>query len=157
MGREQLPRRLGLVLVLFSVAVVLSYAWELGQSGLYAGMQDSKGMLWHCFLASLADGLLVLLTVGAVAAFRRDIRRRPGIGSYLLIDAAGLAIGSVVEWLGADVLHRWSYRRSMPTIPGIGLGLIPLLQMAALPAVALRIATAILKRTATSSSSPSRL
>jgi hypothetical protein len=146
MDSKELPSRVGLVLMLFGVAVALSYPWELGQSGLYAGMQESEGKLWHCFRASLADGLLVLVIVGAVATFRRDIRRRPGIVSYLLIGAAGLAIGSVVEWLGVDVLRRWSYRRSMPTNPGIGLGLVPLLQMMVLPPVPLRIATAILRR-----------
>ena len=62
-------------------------------------------------LALTLFGVAVALTVGAVAVFRRDIRRRPGIGPYLLIGAAGLAIGSVVEWPGVYVLHRSTVSR----------------------------------------------
>jgi hypothetical protein len=48
----------------FVVSVVLNYLWELAQAPFYVGMENYNiGVLWHCFVASLGDGLMVLLIV----------------------------------------------------------------------------------------------
>jgi hypothetical protein len=50
----------------FIVAVFLNYLWELAQAPLYVGMEYyNAGVFWHCFVASLGDGIMVLLIVGA--------------------------------------------------------------------------------------------
>lgn len=60
------------VSAIFVVAVALNYVWELAQSPLYRGMGDFSRMLWHCFVASLGDGALILLIFAAGrAVFRR--------------------------------------------------------------------------------------
>lgn len=41
---------------IFAVAVAFNYVWEVAQSPLYAGMEDLRRMLWHCFAPSLGDG-----------------------------------------------------------------------------------------------------
>jgi len=48
------------VAVLFVVAVLANYLWELAQAPLYVGMESFRAVWWHCFVASLGDGLLVL-------------------------------------------------------------------------------------------------
>jgi len=54
-------RQLGsTVAVLFIVAVLANYLWELAQAPLYVGMESFRVVWWHCFVASLGDGLLVL-------------------------------------------------------------------------------------------------
>jgi hypothetical protein len=45
---------------IFVVAAVFNYAWELVQAPLYEGMEHLRTVWWHCFVASLGDGLLVL-------------------------------------------------------------------------------------------------
>ena len=67
-------RQLGTtVAVIFVVAVVGNYLWELAQAPLYRGMESVRTVWWHCFVASLGDGLMVLgiVTSGGV------ILRRP--------------------------------------------------------------------------------
>jgi hypothetical protein len=39
----------------------------------------------------------------------------------------------MVEWYAVKVLHRWEYSLSMPVIPGLEIGFVPVLQMLVLP------------------------
>ena len=119
----------------FIVAVALNYVWELGQSPLYEGVTDDPQVWWHCFVASLGDGVLVCLIYAlGCFAFRRRDWFVPGQRlriPFLVI--AGLVVGVGVEWIGARLLKRWVYDPSMPLIPWLDLGLVPVLQMSVLP------------------------
>ena len=54
------------LILVFIVAVLLNYLWELAQAPLYVGLGGyNTGMFWHCFVASLGDGIMVLLIVAA--------------------------------------------------------------------------------------------
>ena len=127
------PLARGLLLIFF-VAVAVNYAWELAQTPLYAGV-DFPGAVWHCFVASLGDGLLLLFIYAAVAVAMRslDWYMRPGVEAYFAMAAAGLAVGIAVEWWGLHIAKRWQYSELMPIIPGAGVGLAPILQMLVLP------------------------
>ena len=46
---------------LFVPAVLINYVWEVVQAPLYVGMENFNLVWWHCGLAALGDGLLVLL------------------------------------------------------------------------------------------------
>lgn len=129
------------VLLIFAVAVLVNYPWELGQAPLYGGMDDRRAALWHCFIAALGDGVLVLavFVVGAQVFRRSDWFVRPGLRAYGVMLASGLAIGVLVEWLGLHVLRRWSYGPAMPRFPGLGIGLVPIAQMLLLPPLIFRI------------------
>src|ERR1700704_231489 len=98
-------------------------------------MNDRGTVAWHCFVASLGDGLLVLLifAVGASVLRRVDWFERPGAGGFLVMLAAGLVIALAVEWIAVHVAQRWSYTDQMPRIPGLGLGIVPVVQMLVLP------------------------
>jgi hypothetical protein len=51
---------------IFVVAVSLNCLWELAQAPLYVGLGSYTGeVFWHCFVASLGDGIMVLLIVAA--------------------------------------------------------------------------------------------
>jgi hypothetical protein len=123
----------GLVLI-FVVAVTVNYAWELAQTPLYAGV-DFSGAAWHCFVASLGDGVLLLFIYAAVALATRslDWYMHPGVQAYFAMAAAGLTVGVAVEWWGLHIARRWQYSELMPIIPGAGVGLAPILQMLLLP------------------------
>jgi hypothetical protein len=53
------------VAVIFVVAVLGNYLWEVAQAPLYRrplyrSMESVRTVWWHCFVASLGDGLMVL-------------------------------------------------------------------------------------------------
>lgn len=122
-------------MAIFLVAVALNYVWEVAQAPLYAGWKGWDNIWWHCFVASLGDGLLVWLIFGAGwAVFGRfDWYLYPNVAAFGLMLAAGLGIGVGVEWIAVDILDRWAYAPGMPIVPGLGIGLVPILQMLLLP------------------------
>jgi hypothetical protein len=134
------------IAVIFGVAVLVNYPWELGQSQLYVDMDDLRVTLWHCFVAALGDGALVLAIfgIGAIVFGRADWFVQPGLRGYGVMLAAGLVIGVLVEWFGLHFLRRWAYAPGMPLIPGLRIGLVPVAQMLLLPPLILRIVAALL-------------
>ena len=136
-----MPKRT-LVLV-FIVAVLLNYPWELAQAPLYVGMADyNAGVFWHCFVASLGDGIMVLLIVAAGwFTFRQpDWFVRPGVRGHLLMITAGVFLAVLVEWGAVHILNRWEYTENMPKLPGLDIGLVPIAQMLVLPPLIFHIA-----------------
>jgi hypothetical protein len=94
----------------FIVAVLLNYLWELVQMPLYAGFGGySTRVLWHCFVASLGDGIMVLLiaAAGGIVSRQSDWFRHPGIRGYFGMITAGFVLAVVVEWVALHVLNRW--------------------------------------------------
>jgi hypothetical protein len=138
-------RRIALV---FAVAVLVNYPWEVGQSPLYVDVDDLRVALWHCFVAALGDGVLVLFifVAGAMVFGRADWFVQPGLGGYGVMLAAGLVIGVLVEWFGLHFLRRWAYAPAMPLLPGLRIGMVPVVQMILLPPLVLRIVAALLER-----------
>lgn len=130
-----------IVTVLFLVATLINYAWEIAQAPLFIGMRDWKNVGWHCFIASLGDGiiLLVIYATGCIVFRRRDWFFSLRSQEYAVMLLAGLTIALLVEWLALHVLGRWAYTSSMPLIPGLNIGVTPILQMLILPPVIFRI------------------
>jgi len=127
---------------LFAVAVLLNYLWELVQAPLYVGLESySTTVLWHCFVASLGDGLMVLLIVAAgwITLRRWDWFEQPAVVGYVVMVTAGLVMAVLIEWLGVHVLKRWEYTEKMPTVSGLGIGIVPIAQMLFLPPLIFRI------------------
>lgn len=56
----------------FVVAVLLNYLWELAQAPLYGLERYNTAVFWHRFVASLGDGVMVLVifVTGRVALDR---------------------------------------------------------------------------------------
>jgi len=131
---------------IFIIAVLLNYPWELAQGPLYVGMETyNTGVLWHCFVASLGDGVMVLLivAVGRVFFGRWDWFERPRVGEYLLMLTTGSVFAVVVEIVAVHILGRWQYTVRMPTLPGLAIGMVPVAQMLILPPLIFRIAVKI--------------
>ncbi len=130
-----------MLLSLFGVSVALNVPWEIGQAFLYMDMDYSPAMVWHCFVASLGDGLLVLVVylVGWICLKRADWFRSPGWKRFAIFVPAGLTIGILVEWIAVHMLGRWAYTKQMPIIPGLDVGAVPIVQMVLLPLFAFLI------------------
>lgn len=131
----------------FVVAVALNYLWELGQRPFFEGLTDDPWAWWHCFVASLGDGVLVCLIYAlGCLVFRRRDWFLPGRGLRIpFLLTAGLVVGVAVEWIGARLLQRWVYAPGMPLVPGLELGLVPVVQMTLLPTVVFLIVAAALR------------
>ena len=128
---------------IFAWAVPLNFAWEMGQFPAYTGVHSS---LWRtvqeCGVHSLIDGLFVLgIFWGGVLLFRRrDWIHRPGLAGYFWMGIAGFFVSVVIELNAVYRLGAWGYGEAMPLIPGLGVGLLPVLQMLVLPPVLLSLA-----------------
>jgi hypothetical protein len=129
---------------LFVVAVVVNYLWELAQAPLFVGGDDFNAMSWHCFVASLGDGVLVLLMFGVGWLVLRSQHwfLRPGVRGYVLMFISGFAIAIAVEWIAVHVLQRWAYLPAMPRLPVMDIGIVPVVQLLALPPLIFRIVAA---------------
>ena len=134
-----------IALILFAVAVIFNYPWEVAQAPLYTGMDNMNAPWWHCFVASLGDGALVLLifAVGWLALRRSNWFKRPGVRGYILMLVSGLTIAVAVEWVAVHMLQRWDYVAAMPRLPVLDVGIMPIVQMLVLPPLIFRIVAAI--------------
>ena len=126
---------------LFVISVLLNFPWEVAQMPLYVEDGSWLEFALHCVIPSLGDGLIVMLIfcVGWAALGRSDWTDQPGWAAYALMLITGFSIAVIVEWVGLYGLKRWSYTVSMPLLPGLGIGIVPVLQMLILPPVIFRM------------------
>ena len=136
---------------LFVVSVVLNYFWEIAQGFLFVGMDSWENIWWHCFVASLGDGLMVwVIHAAGWSIFRRtDWFMSPRWKGYGVMLTTGLIMAVAVEWLAVHVLQRWTYTADMPVLPGVNIGIAPLLQMLMLPPLIFYIVAHGLKKPGT--------
>ena len=139
---------------LFVVSVVLNYFWEIGQGFLFVGMDSWENIWWHCFVASLGDGLIVCAIHAAGWSFfrRADWFIDQRLKGYAVMLMTGLIIAVAIEWIAVHVLQRWTYTPDMPVLtalPGVNIGITPLLQMLILPPLIFYIVAQALKNSGT--------
>lgn len=69
--------------------------------------------------------LIAFWAVAALSKSRQWLRHpsRSQMSAFILV---GVVITVVAEALATDLLNRWIYAESMPTIPVLGTGLVPL-------------------------------
>lgn len=120
-------------------AFLLNLPWELWQVPLFDRMRTAPH--WEavktCSRAAAGDAVIALLAYWAVALV---VRNRawvvsPSASEVFGFAAFGVVITAVIERLALDGLwiQGWSYSPLMPVVPGIGVGLSPLIQWLALP------------------------
>lgn len=136
--------RLRLVLVaaiLFGVAVMLHLPWELAHFPLFTC--QPRNVFVRCLVASLGDGVLTLVihAAGWLWAGTMLWFRTMGAREYLFIAGTALVIAVAVELLAVRLLRRWEYSGKMPLVPGLGVGISPLLQLTILSPIVFAIST----------------
>ena len=128
--------------ILFVIAVVINYVWEMAQMPLYESMPFAEISSWLiCLRASLGDGLIVMAIWGGGALLFRSslwfLRRQPIPVLYLLFAGAVIAIGIELHALANG---RWSYSPLMPVLPLLEVGVSPFLQLLLLPWISMWLA-----------------
>jgi len=144
---QRRSRGWSLAATIFAVAVLINYPWELAQMPLYEGAGYDGRTFLYCFLASLGDGLVVLLifAAGWIAFRRREWFMGRGARGYLLMLAAGLIIAVGIERVAVGT-GQWQYSEQMPRLFGVGLA--PIAQMLVLPPLIFRVVAAWRRRSA---------
>lgn len=129
---------------IFAMAVLINYVWEIAQSPLYVGMETFNLVWWHCGLAAVGDGFLLLpiYAAGWFVTRQRHWFVQPKMIGYAVMLLAGLVISVSIEWLAVFVSNRWEYTARMPLVPMVNVGLAPVAQMLALPPLIFRIIAA---------------
>ncbi|ODS53439.1 MAG: hypothetical protein ABS36_12385 [Acidobacteria bacterium SCN 69-37] len=133
----------GLVVATFVSAVALNFGWEMAQARLYEPMGTAWEATRRCFVASLGDGLMILLVVAGGAMLFRTGRWfvEPAPARFAFAAVAGLIVAVAVELWGLAT-GRWTYQVYMPRVPGTELGAVPLVQMVILTPLSLWLAAA---------------
>lgn len=120
-------------------AFLLNFPWEFMQAPLFVGMDTTPH--WEavkgCARAALGDALIALIACwcATLATGERNWMARPArraMAVYLLV---GLGITATIEALAVRGLWlaSWTYAASMPVVPGLRVGVVPLLQWLVLP------------------------
>jgi hypothetical protein len=137
---------LGAQRVYLLTVVIADLVWEAAHLPLYTLWQSgtSGEMLFAVVHCTLGDLLIALaaMTLGLVIAGHRDWPRRRFAAVATLTLAFGLGYTVFSEWLNIVVRKSWAYSGLMPVVPlsGFDIGLSPLLQWMAVPALALYVA-----------------
>jgi hypothetical protein len=115
---------------------LLHFVWEMLQTPFFADMAAMAH--WpatlFCLSATLGDVVIGVVGFGAAALAQRDrgwflAPTRLAVAIYV---STGLLATVVLEWYALSQ-GRWSYGEMMPVVPGLRVGLLPLLQWIILP------------------------
>lgn len=126
----------------FSIAVfglLLNYPWEFLQVPLFEGMPEARhwDAIKTCTRATLGDAAIMLIAYWSVslATGSRNWLLAPNTRRILMFAGTGVVITIAIErlalagaWFGG-----WQYSSLMPVVPGVEVGLSPLLQWIVLP------------------------
>jgi hypothetical protein len=113
--------------------------WEFTQLPGFTDWSEA-GWSWIVFIAVLgtAGDILIAATCLVLVLVAIGDKSWPlGRFSYWRVAAlatlAGIAYTTYSEWRHAVVLHHWTYSAVMHVVPGLGVGLLPLLQWMLIP------------------------
>lgn len=138
-------------LLLIPLAFAFHFTWEMLQDPLYAGLAERPHgeVRTLCLMATLGDVVITVVAfyAAALAAGSRiwflDATYVPNIAWF----SAGLLIAIALEMHAINENGRWSYSSLMPVIPVLRIGVAPILQWIALPAILLLLMTRCFRAT----------
>ena len=126
---------------IFIFSFLLNLAWEVWQVPYFRGMADQPHWLGvkACTQATFGDAGIALAAfwVTAIFAKTRSWILQPRKSDIVLFLGVGIVVTIVFEALATGMFERWAYTDTMPRLPLLGTGLLPLLQWLALPPLVL--------------------
>lgn len=120
---------------------LLNLPWELLQIPFFSGMSSVThwdGVI-QCTRAAAGDALISLAAYWVVAGLWRSRNWivQPALRPSVTFIAVGIAVTVAFEWWATQQAGRWTYAESMPRIPWLQTGLLPLLQWLLIPPILL--------------------
>ena len=123
------------------LAFLLNLVWEFWQIPFFVGMAEQPHWLGVriCTQSTLGDVAILLAAfwITAIAARTRQwilLPRRQDLAIFLGI---GIIATALFESVATGPAGRWAYTTTMPRLPLIGTGLLPLLQWLVIPPLVL--------------------
>lgn len=116
------------------IAFVLNLPWEVLHGTLYQGFAfDLAHMAW-CLRASVVDALYTTMLFAVIAGIKRNKGwlAAPSRGDLGAIILTGLVVAILIEYWALG-MERWAYTSWMPVLPGMQVGLSPVVQLMVLP------------------------
>ena len=94
---------------------------------------DLEEALRHDIAAG--DAVILLAAFWATACLWRARMwiTQPSLNATVAFVAMGIVVTIALEWWATGDSGRWTYAKTMPTIPGLGTGVLPLLQWLLIP------------------------
>ncbi len=116
---------------------LLNFVWEMWQIPFFVATPSDPHWVGvvSCTQATFGDVAISLFAFWCVATVTRSrswiLNSSPSqVGAFV---AVGVVITIILEALATGPLERWTYTSSMPTLPVLGTGILPLLQWILLP------------------------
>lgn len=127
----------------FLCALALNYVWEIAQLPLFEGLANTHLLadLRHCAWYTFGDASIVICLY-AVGAWRHRTwgwGLRPHRVDWLWLPLVGMLVAVVMERLALN-FERWHYGTDMLVLPGLAVGLLPVVQMGVLPLLSVLLA-----------------
>jgi len=125
----------------FGIMLAANLVWEVLQLPLYSLWRvATPGTIAFAVLHCTAGD--VLIAAGALGGSwlvtgRPPLRCLLPARTMLVVVAGGLLYTGFSEWWSTQVTQAWTYAAAMPLLPGIGIGVAPMLQWLLLPSLAL--------------------
>jgi hypothetical protein len=116
--------------------------WELGHMPLYTlWVEGTWGEIayavLHCTVGDvMIAGICLLLSLAIIGRSAWPRVRFGAVALATILMALSYTVFS--EWLNTEVQGNWAYREAMPRLPGLGIGLTPILQWIFVPVLAFR-------------------
>lgn len=120
-------------------ALLVNFPWEMLQAPLFAGHAEAPHLVvvLSCLQATVGDAAIMLVAHGLASWFAGDRRwfLAPTAADLARFSTTGIIVTSGIEWLATRGwwVQSWSYSALMPVVPGLGVGLAPLVQWFILP------------------------
>ncbi len=125
----------------FLVSVALNFGWEISQMSLYSfsGVSFSgyDAFVKAHWISAVKDALMCAGLYVLVAIFTRNAGwgKRFTNQRLVFLESFGFMWAVAVEYQGVMVRHAWAYAKAMPLLPGLNVGIVPVLQMMVVPLV----------------------
>jgi hypothetical protein len=134
---ERSPARRAVAFLVW--AFVIHWGWEAIHAAAYV---ETAGpflqRLWCCLPMGAVDAVWSLGLLVAARVIVRPAGHSHRAAFLWLTAVLGATTAIVLEWHALRT-GRWTYNELMPLIPGLGVGVYPVFQMAIVPVVAARI------------------
>jgi len=119
------------IIMLATVSFLLHLVWENLQAPLYGS--DYISFAQHfptCLIATFGDVFIALIVYYFIMVVKKDTHwiAKQDVSDYIAITFLGLLIAIGIEQ-NALLLEKWGYGATMPLIPYLRVGLLPILQM----------------------------
>lgn len=146
-------QKIGALSIFFGLSFLFHLLWENIQAPLFIGFESFSQHFFIClFATATGDMIFTAIIYLAIAAVNKDLwwilkkESYERICTWVIAIVVGIFLAVTFEFWAVKLVERWEYG-SMPTIPFVGIGITPIVQMIVVPIIVLWMSrSAIIKK-----------